>query len=83
MHKIVRDWSLIMGRGGGAYKTGGGGASEVLSLRNGRGSKTSFSHCAGGGGGHNKFFVSFNTGAFGFSHALDGAKFPPSRRVVA
>ena len=28
----LRDWSLITGRGGG-YKTGGGGACEVLPLR--------------------------------------------------
>ena len=32
----VRDWSLITGRGGGGYKTGGGrGAREVLPLRRG------------------------------------------------
>ena len=29
---IVRDWSLITGRGGGATKREGGGASEVLPL---------------------------------------------------
>ena len=31
---FLRDWSLIKGRGGG-YKTGGGGAREVLPLRKG------------------------------------------------
>ena len=30
MNIVVRDWSLITGRGGGGYKTGGGG--QVLSL---------------------------------------------------
>ena len=30
-HMVVRDWSLITGRGGG-YKTGGGGAREDLRL---------------------------------------------------
>ena len=44
-HKI-RDWSLITGRGGGGYKTGGG-AREVLPLRKGGGRK-SFSHAEGG-----------------------------------
>ena len=42
----VRDWSLITGRGGG-YKTGGGGAREVLPLRKGGGGK-SLSHAEGG-----------------------------------
>ena len=32
--RVVRDWSLITERGGG-YKTGGGGAREVLPLRKG------------------------------------------------
>ena len=41
---MVRDWSLITGRGG--YKTGGG-ACEVLSLRKGGGGK-SFSHAERG-----------------------------------
>ena len=43
---ILREWSLITGRGGG-YKTGGGGAREVLPLRKGGGGK-SFSHAEGG-----------------------------------
>ena len=41
----LRDWSLITGRGG--YKTGGGGAREVLPLQKGGGGK-SFSHPEGG-----------------------------------
>ena len=32
----LRDWSLITGRGGGGYKTGGG-TREVLPLRKGGG----------------------------------------------
>ena len=36
----VRDWSLIMGRGGG-YKTGGG-ARELLPLRKGGGGRKKF-----------------------------------------
>ena len=44
--KVVRDWSLITA-GKGGYKTGGGGACEVLPLR--KGGKT-FSHAEGGGG---------------------------------
>ena len=43
----VRDWSLIMGRGGGLQNGRGGGARDVLPLRK------SFSH-AEGGGGHKK-----------------------------
>ena len=35
---LLRDWSLITGRGG-AYKTGRGGAREVLPLRKGVGKK--------------------------------------------
>ena len=50
-----RDWSLITGRGG--YKTGGGGAREVLPLQKGGGGK-SFSHTEGGGG-HKKCWGSF------------------------
>ena len=33
---------------GGRYKTGGGGALEVLTLRKGGGSRKSFSHAEGG-----------------------------------
>ena len=43
---MLRDWSLITGRGGG-YKTGGGGACEVLTLRKG-GVKKAFSHTEAG-----------------------------------
>ena len=45
---VVRDWSLIMGRGG--YKTGGGGAHEVLPLRKGGAEKVLAKLKAGGGG---------------------------------
>ena len=43
---LLRDWSLITGRGG--YKTGGG-ACEVLPLGKGGGAEKSFSHAEGGG----------------------------------
>ena len=36
---FVRDWSLITGKGGGGYKTGGEGAWEVLPLRKGEGAE--------------------------------------------
>ena len=36
---FIRDWSLITGRGGGGYKTGGGGACKVLPLRKGEAEK--------------------------------------------
>ena len=42
----VRDWSLITGRGGGGYKTGGG-ASEVYPYEKGE-DEQSFSHAEGG-----------------------------------
>ena len=41
---ILRDWSLITG--GGGYKTGGGGAHEVLPLHRGGGGE-SFSRAEG------------------------------------
>ena len=47
----LRDWSLITGRGGGGYKTGGGGAREVLPLRKGGAEKV----LAMLKGGHKKF----------------------------
>ena len=43
---MVRDWSLITGRGG-ATKREGGGAHEVSPIRKGGGGK-SFSHAEGG-----------------------------------
>ena len=49
----VRDWSLITGRGG--YKTGGGGAREVLPIRKGWADKV----LAMLKGGHKKFRGSF------------------------
>ena len=42
----VRDWSIIMGRGG--YKTGGG-ACEVLPLRKGGGAQKVLAMLRGGG----------------------------------
>ena len=49
LQRIVRDWSLITGKGG--YKTGGGGAREVLPLRKGWAEKV----LAMLKGGHKKF----------------------------
>ena len=49
------------GGGRGGYKTGGG-ASEVLPLQK-EGDRESFSHPEAGGGAHNMFWGSFNTGA--------------------
>ena len=33
LQNVLKDWSLIMGRGGGLQNGRGGGASEVLPLR--------------------------------------------------
>ena len=52
--KVLRDWSLITGRGG--YKTGGG-AREVLPLRK-RGAEKVLAMLKGG---HKKFWGSFYT----------------------
>ena len=49
-----RDWSLITGRGG--YKTGGGGAREVLPLQKGGGAEKVLATLKGG---HKKFWGSF------------------------
>ena len=38
---VVRDWSLMTGRGG-ATKRGGGGSSEVLPLRKGGGATNAY-----------------------------------------
>ena len=55
---LVRDWSLITGRGGG-YKTGGGHVKFYLYEKGGGGGKsTSFSHAEGVG--HKKFWGSFH-----------------------
>ena len=51
---LVREWSLITGRGGGATKREGG-AHEVLPLRKGGGGK-GFSYSEGG---HKKFWGRF------------------------
>ena len=50
---MVRDWSLITGRGG--LQTGGGGAREVLPLQKGGAEKV----IAMLKGGHKKFWGSF------------------------
>ena len=55
--RCLRDWSLITGRGGG-YKTGGGGAREVLPLRKG-GAENVLAMLKGGGGGTTSFGVVF------------------------
>ena len=52
----LRDWSLITGRGGG-YKTGGGGAREVLPLRKGGAEKVLAMLKVG----YKKFWGSFST----------------------
>ena len=49
---VLRDRSLITGRGGGGYKTGGGEASEDLPLRKGGGAEKVLAMLRGG---HNKF----------------------------
>ena len=64
---FLRDWSLIMGRGGYKtggghvkfypYKKGGGGAEKVLAMLK---------------WGHNKFYDSFYTVAWSFSHIEGG-----------
>ena len=52
LRSIVRDWSLITGRGGG-YKTGGGGGHIKFypCIKAGGGGRKGFSHARGGGGG--------------------------------
>ena len=64
----LRDWSLIMGRGG---LQNGRGACEVLPLRKGGGGGKSFSHAEEGA---QKFWGSFYTVAWSFSHIEGGAK---------
>ena len=46
---MVRDWSLITGRGGGGYKTGVGGACEVLPLQKRGGAEKVLDMLKGGG----------------------------------
>ena len=48
---LLRDWSLITGRGGG-YKTGGGGGKSSFTPTKRGGGGKGFSHAEGG---HNKF----------------------------
>ena len=52
---VLRDWSLITGRGGG-LQNGRGGTLRFTPTKRGGGGK-SFSHAEGGG--HNKFWGSF------------------------
>ena len=52
---MLRDWSLITGRGGG-LQNGRGGAHEVLSLQKGGGAEKVLAILKGG---HKKFWVSF------------------------
>ena len=67
----VREWSLITGRGGG-YKTGGGGAREVLPLRKGGGAEKVLAIL---------FWGSFYVIAGSFSHIVGGGvKFPLFKR---
>ena len=66
---MIRDWSLITGKGGGGYKMGGG-ACEVLPLRKGGAEKL----LAMLKGGHNKFWGSFYAVAGCFSHIVGGAR---------
>ena len=47
---VLRDWSVITGRGGGLQNGSGRGAHEVVPLRKGGGGRESFSHAEGGGG---------------------------------
>ena len=47
MGSVIRDWSLITGRGG-LQNGRGGGAREVLPLQKGGGGGKSFSHSEGG-----------------------------------
>ena len=56
---MLRDWSLITGRGGGATTWEGGGAREVLPLRKGGAEKV----VAMLKGGHKKFRGSFYVAA--------------------
>ena len=47
---VLRDWSLITGRGGGATKTGGGGGMcNFTPICKGGGGRNNFSHAKGGG----------------------------------
>ena len=56
------DWSLITGRGGGGYRTGGRGHMKFYPYEKGEGGK-SFSHAAGG---HKTFWGIFLHGSLKF-----------------
>ena len=64
----IREWSLITGRGG--YKTGGGGAREVLPLPKGGAEKV----LAILKGGHKKFWGWFYAVAWSLSHIVGGGR---------
>ena len=53
--QLLRDWSLITGRGGGGYTMGGGGAHKVLPLQKGGRAENVLAMLKGG---HNKFWGS-------------------------
>ena len=53
---VIRDWSLITGRGGATKREGGGGGTRSFTPTK-RGGGKSFSHSEGGG--HKKFWGSF------------------------
>ena len=59
------------GEGGGGYKTGGGGAREVLPPRKGGGAENVLAMLKGG---HQKFWGSNYAVAGSFSHIVDGAR---------
>ena len=54
---LLRDWSVITGRGG--YKTEGGGEGQVRFYPNERGGGADIVLAMLKGGGHKKFWVSF------------------------
>ena len=80
LQNVLRDWSLIIGRGWGGYKTGGGGASEVLPLRK-VGAEQVLAMLKAG---HKTFWSSFY--AVVFSHTDRGGggakSFHPVKRVI-
>ena len=58
------------GKGGGCYKMGGGGGKWSFTPTKKRGARAAKVFAIlRGGGGHNKFWGSFSTGAWSFNHA--------------
>ena len=77
---VYRVKGLVTNYGeGGGYKTGGGGAREVLPLRKGGGAEKVLAMLKGG---HKKFWGSFYAVALSFSHIVGGGreKFPLFKR---